>query len=336
MIRHVRIIWRALASLRLTLGCILLALAIALTGEAFGVAFGTYMTIPFALLCLNLLAAVATNPKLYRHGGLLGFHLALAALALLAAFDQLLTLSGHVEVTEGAAFDPGLVQAEAGPLHPGGLERVRFVQGGFTVKYAPGLKRRDTRSMVQVRSGNNGWRTVIVGDDRPLVFGDFRFYTSFNKGFAPLLTFFDKQGVPHRGTVHLPSYPLNYYKQGNRWTPPGGSRPIKLWLHLPKPAFETQENWQFQKPESAALVVIDGGNRYELRPGGVVDIGLGKLRYEGLRSWMGYTITYSPLLAWMLAAAATAILCLAWHVARGVMRTPWHAASGRREADDAA
>jgi len=336
MIRQVRDIGGLLASLWLTLGCILLALAIGLMGEAFDVAIGNFMAVPFALLCLNLLAAVVKNPKLYRQGGLLGFHIALAGLALLAAFDQLLTLSGHVEVTEGASFDSGLVQAEAGPLHPGGLERVRFVQGGFTINYAPRLKRRDTQSTVRVPSGANGWHTMTVGDDRPLVFGNFRFYTSFNKGFAPLLTFVDSQGVSHRGTVHLPSYPLNYYKQGNRWTPPGGSRPIKFWLHLPKPVFEMQQHWQFQKPESASLIVIDGDKRHEVRPGEAIDISKGKLRYEELRTWMGYKITYSPLLPWMFAAAAIAILCLGWHVVRRVTQTPWLAGSGRRDVADVA
>jgi len=336
MIRRLRAMTERLASLWLTLGCVVLALIIAVTGEAFDLAIGVAMAVPFAVLCVNLLAAVATNPKLYRQYGLLGFHLALAGLACLAALDRLVALEGHVEVTEGAAFDPRLVESKTGPLHPGGLDRVRFIQGDIAINYAPGLKRRDTRSVVRVPSGARGWSSVVVGDDKPLVFGAYRFYTSFNKGFAPLLTFFDGQGAPHRGTVHLPSYPLNYYKQGNQWTPPGETAPIKLWLHLPTPLFKKQNHWQFQKPDAASLVVIDGQRRHELRPGGVVEIGSGKLRFDGLRSWMGYTITYNPLLPWMLAAAAVGILCLCWHVAQRVVRMPWRAASLSEDTADAA
>jgi len=336
MILRLRAIVERLASLWLTLGCIVLALVIAVTGETLNLAMGVSMAAPFAVLCVNLLAAVVTNPKLYRQCGLLGFHLALAGLACLAAIDQLVALEGHVEVTEGAAFDSRLVESKMGPLHPGGLDRVRFVQGDIAINYAPGLKRMDTRSVVRVPSGAHGWASLVVGDDKPLVFGAYRFYTSFNKGYAPVLTFFDRQGASHRGTVHLPSYPLNYYKQGNQWTPPGEIAPIKLWLHLPTPVFKKEEHWRFQKPESASLVVIDGPRRHELRPGGVVEIGSGKLRFDGLRSWMGYTITYNPLLPWMLAAAAVGILCLCWHVARRAIRTPWRAGPLSEDVADAA
>jgi cytochrome c biogenesis protein len=327
---------RGLASLRLTLACLVAAGAVALAGEIGGWPVGSLLAIPFAVLCLNLLASIATSPRLRCQAGLLIFHLALAGLAMLAAVDRLVRLTGHVEVTEGTAFDAGLVVAQPGPLHRWRLDEVRFVQAGFTVDYAPGVRRRETVSTVLVPRADGGWRRVDVGDDQPLVAGRYRFYTSFNKGFAPLLSYTDARGITRQGTVHLPSYPLNYYRQGNEWILPDESKVVKLWLRLPEPVYVEDAAWRFRKPEDAVLVVMDGETRHELRPGGAVALGDGVLRYEGLRTWMGYTISYNPVAPWMLAAAVVGVLGFAWHVGGKLRGTPWQKPHPGGEAADVA
>lgn len=332
MSRILRSIVSAFASLWLTLACLLAAGAVALAGQFGDFAVATWIAVPFALLGLNLLAALADSPKLRRQGGLLGFHLSLAVLAFLAAVDQLVALRGHVEVTEGTAFDAGLVEARAGPLHPWLLDRVAFVQDGFEINYAPAVKRRDTQSFVRIPMGEGLWQSRTVGDDRPLVFGSYRFYTSFNKGFAPVLTYVDAGGRAQTGAVHLPSYPLNYHNQGNSWTLPDGSAAVKLWLHLPEPVYDEARHWRFRKPDDAVLVLIADEVRHELRPGESLPLGPGLLRYEALRSWMGYTISYNPLMPWMLAAVAVAVCCFGWHAARRVRAFPWEAAAGKEGA----
>ena len=315
---------RKLASLRVTLACIGAAAFVALFGGGEGSwPVGVTIAIPFGILVLNLLAALAVKVTLRSSFGLFGFHLALAVLALLAAADRLTGLTGHIEVTEGVSFDPALVEAEVGPFHPWGLDRVQFRQGGFEIDYDPGMKRRDTVSTVYLPGAGGAPHRMEVGDDTPLVIGDYRFYTSFNKGFAPLVTFTDNAGTAHSGAVHLPSYPLNYYKQGNDWNLPGTEKPVKLWLHLPDEVYVEDDAWRFRKPENAVLVVIADGARHEIRPGETVSLGNGHLRYDELRSWMGYTIAYNPVVPWMLAAVAVAILCLAWHVIGKFWTAPW-------------
>lgn len=335
MIRAAHSIACRLASLWLTLVCVTTAAGVALTGHFADASIGVWIAVPFGMLGLNLLAALAVTPKLRRQGGLLGFHLSLAGLALLAAADQLISLSGHVEITEGAPFDARMVEAEAGPLHPWRLDRVRFVQAGFQIDYAPRMKRRDTRSTVLLPAGGGGWREVVVGDDNPVVVDDYRFYTSFNKGFAPVLTYTDRGGRAHTGSVHLPSYPLNYFKQGNEWALPDGTGSVKLWLHIPEPVYDPESFWQFDKPDDAVLVVIAGEDRHELRPGDSVAVNAGTLRYEELRGWMGYTIAYNPLTPWMLASVVIAVLCLAWHMATKFMRVPWQTVGAKTERCDA-
>lgn len=323
-----------LASLWLTLVCLLVAATIALAGQFASAEIGVWIAVPFAMLGINLLAALAVTPKLRRQAGLLGFHLALAGLAVLAAVDQMIALRGHVEITEGTAFDDHMVVAEAGPFHPWRLDRVRFVQAGFEIDYAPQMKRGETRSTVLLPESGGRWRKAVVGDDDPVVIGDYRFYTSFNKGFAPVLTYMDARGIPHTGAVHLPSYPLNYYKQGNAWRLPDGAGEVKLWLNIPEPVYDPAKPWHFGKPDDAVLVVMDGEGRHELRPGESIPVGAGSLRYDELRGWMGYTIAYNPLTPWMLGAVAVAMLCLGWHVVVRFRRVPWQAVGTRRELSD--
>ncbi len=313
-----------LASLKLTLFAILAAGAIALSGQLFDYPFGTAIALPFGLLCVNLLAALSTSARLRGQGGLLGFHLALAALACEVAVDRLTFLSGHVEVSEGTAFDARLVEAESGLLHPRSLDQVRFIQKGFEIAYGPSVKRRDTVSTVMVPDLGGGWLPRTVGDDRPLVVGNYRFYTSFNKGFAPLLTYLDSAGTAQSGSVHLPSYPLNHFRQGTEWQLPDGSASVKLWLHIPEPVYEEERSWQFRKPDNAFLVVIGDHGRSELRPGESLRIGGGRLHYDELRSWMGYTIAYNPLTPWMLATVVVGVACFVWHIGRKTFGVSWN------------
>ena len=331
MISVLGIIARALASLRLTLVCVAVAAVIAAFGAGAGFPVGPYVAAPFAVLFVNLVAAIITSRKLREQVGLLGFHLALATLALLVAYDRLASLEGHVEVTEGTAFDPALVTSNSGPLHRSELDQIQFVQGKFSINYAPGLKRRDTASTVFLPAGKNGWESRVVGDEHPLILRGYKFYTSFNKGFAPVLTYTDKRGMAHKGAVHLPSYPLNYYKQGNSWTAPGDTRPVKLWLHLPKPVYLEDASWEFTKPKSATLVVMNDDDRQELWPGEAISLNGGKLRFEEVRSWMGYTISYNPALPWIMAASIIAVLCLAWHVGAKMMLRSWRLVEHPRE-----
>jgi cytochrome c biogenesis protein len=330
MIGYVHFLAYRFASLWLTLFCLVASAVIAVTSQMTDIPIGTWMALPFGILCLNLLAAIAVTPKLRFQAGLLGFHLALAALALMAAVDQLVALSGHVEITEGTAFDVRLVEAETGPLHSWQLDHVRFVQGEIDINYAPGMKRRDTRSTVYLPGADDSWRKMVVGDDNPVVVSDYRFYTTFNKGFAPVITYVDDEGSAHTGAVHLPSYPLNFYKQGNDWALPGGEHKVKLWLRIPDPVYAEDNAWRFGKPKDTVLVVIDGEQRHELRAGERLPIGSGTLRYEELRSWMGYTISYNPLAPWMMAAVVVAILCLGVHMTGKFARRSWvETGSGR-------
>lgn len=316
---------RLLASLRLTLALI------AFLGC--GVAFAYLreeartwpLVVPLVLLALNLLAAVLTNVAFRRQTALLVFHLALVVLLLLIAAGRLTYLNGYVGVTEGVPFDGTLSESDAGPMHRGDLSRVQFVNNGFRIDYAPGLQRGATRNEVTWLGPDGRWQEALIGDQEPLVSSGYRFYTTFNKGFAPTFRWRNADGLDLRGSVQLPPYPLNEYSQAAEWTPPGSALSIWVMLDIDEVLLDPSEHTSFRLPERYKLVVRIGRDRHEMRPGDLLRTADGELEFEGLRSWMGYRVFYDWTLPWLLSACAVAVMSLAAHFWKKFTVKPWDA-----------
>jgi len=292
---------RRLASLKFTLvGMVLLAGGAALSyGNPAEVSVWV-LIVPLALLALNLAAAIVTNPRINRQPGLLVFHICLLATVLLAGLGRLTHLDAHLEIAQNQTFSKDvLLDVRKGPWHSGNLDKVQFIQGAYTVDYSPGLKRGLTHS--QVFLPGLGGATVVqdVGDDRPLILERYRFYTTHNKGFAPVLTWLPNQGEPITGRINMPSYPLYDYKQDNSWIPPGTKEEIKFWLQL-QTGMTLDESWVLNKQKATGiLVVTSDGRRVELEPGDEVPLAHGRLRFENLTTWMGYRVFYDPTIQWL-------------------------------------
>ena len=305
---------RFFASLKVTLaGMLLLACGAALSyGNPVDVSVWV-LVLPLCLLALNLCAAIFTNPRINRQPGLLVFHLGLLGIVVLAAIGRLTHLDAHIELVQDQDFDPGLLlDRKAGPLHDGNIQQVVFRQGFYTVEYDTGMKRGLTHSHVLVPGPGGGAVENIVGDDRPLVLQGYRFYTTFNKGFAVLLTWAPEQGTPITGAVNMPSYPLFDYKQDNTWHPPGGSE-IKFWLQL-QTGLTEKAPWVLDgRNAKGVLVVTTGGQRLELNPGQEVALPGGSLRYERLLTWMGYAVFYDPTIRWLFFVSIISVIGLGWH-----------------------
>jgi cytochrome c biogenesis protein len=155
----------------------------------------------------------------------------------------------------------------------------------------------------------------VIGDHRPLVLEGYRFYTSSNKGFAPLLTWRPQGGAALTGAVHLPSYPMHALRQSGEWHLPDGRR-VWVMLQFDETLIDPNAPAAFRLPEKHRLVVRLEPLRAELAPGESIELEGGTLRYDGLRTWMGYRVSYDPTLPWLLAAALLAAFSLAWHYAR--------------------
>ena len=313
---------RALASLKLTAAALVLLAAGVLWAYLDRRYSVPAMVAPMALLALNLAAAILTNPKFRRQGALLVFHIALLVLVLLAAAGRLTYLNGRVELAAGETFTGELLDAERGPLHYGRLERARFVNEGFEIDYAPKWKRLETRNQVRWR-GAHGEEVGLIGDQTPLVLEGYRFYTTSNKGFAPVFLWQPASGPAQRGSVHLPPYPVMQFGQQVEWILPGTKQAVTVKLPLDGELIDYDKRSGFRVPPKHDVQLMLEEREHRLAPGAVLELAGGRLRYEGLTTWMGYVVFYDWTLPWLLAAALAAAGALGWHFWRRFAARPW-------------
>lgn len=313
-----------LASLKLTLS-ILAALGAGILLAYSGRLDGTWaLALPLSLFAVNLLAAVASKPVLRRQRALLVFHLGLIAIVLLLAAGRLTYLRGTAEVTEGEQFEGELASADAGPWHRSRLERVRFTNDGFQIAYSAGLQRDQTRNALRYIDDDGRERRLEIGDQIPLVRHGYRFYTSPNKGFAPAFLWYPAGGEPVLGSVHLPAYPIHEYGQARDWQLPGTQ--VKVWtmLQFDEVILDPRGATAFRLPRDYRLVMRIGDLRRELKPGEAIELPQGRLVFDGLRTWMGYTVFYDWTITPLLLACLLSVGALGWHFWRKFGARPWN------------
>lgn len=218
-------------------------------------------------------------------------------------------LDGRVEIVEGQAFSEDHVQiTRQGPWHRIRFNEIGFVQGPYSVDYKPGLRRNRTMSDVDVKG-----ERFTVGDIDPLVLSGYRFYTTHNKGFALVVTWMPESGRTETGAIHLPSFPMNDWRQESTWKPSGG--PDLKWMLDPGIKLDYQQPWKLDSRQLKPVLKLQGKDQaIELKPGQTASVPGGSLRFEGVRGWMGYRIFYDPTLPWLLACAIVSVLALAWHL----------------------
>ena len=312
-----RQLWRwagRLASLKLTL-VILVLLAMGILVAYHSELRTTWaLAVPLFLFAVNLTAAVITNPAFRRQTALLVFHLALIAIVLLVAAGRLTYLKGYTGLAEGETFDGVLTAYESGPWHWWRLDKVSFANEGFNIDYDPGPRRNKTTNRVRWTDEEGREQVGLIGDHHPLVLKGYRFYTSFNKGFAPIFLWLPKRGgEPQRGSVHLPGYPNFQYRQAQDWQPPGAQSKVWIMLQFDEVILEPEKPSRFRPPQDHKLVLRVGEDRRELKPGDHYELPEGILKYEGLTTWMGYTVYSDLTISWLLAACIVAVLSLSWH-----------------------
>lgn len=322
--RMLRIWLERLASLKLTLIVLVMLAAGVIAAYLSEVRTTWTLVLPLLLVAVNLAAAVVTNGVFRRQSALLVFHLALIAIVLLIAAGRMTYLKGQLELAEGEEFTGDLLSYDAGPLHWWRLDRIRLVNDGFTIDYATGVKRGPTRNRLRFALDDGPFQVAVIGDNEPLVLAGYRFYTSFNKGFAPTFLWRPKHGEAQFGAVHLPAYPIHEYRQAREWLLPGTSTAVWTQLQFDELILDPGKPSSFRLPEEHSLVLRVGELRREMRPGEAVELADGRLEYRGLRAWMGYTVFSDWTTSWLLAAAALAIASLTLHFWRKFMAQPWN------------
>lgn len=321
----VRMVIGWLASLKLTL-VIIVAFAAGILLSYTTRLDGTWaLALPLAMFAVNLTAAVVSKPVFRKQRALLIFHCGLIAIILLLAIGRLTYLRGSVEIAEGEQFGGELTSFNAGPLHWSRLGRVHFTNDGFRIAYAAGVRRDKTRNAVRYADADGKEQRIQIGDQTPLVLEGYRFYTSPNKGFAPAFLWYPAAGgAPLLGTVNLPSYPIHEYRQARDWEIPGTG--VKVWtmLQFDEVILDPETTSEYRLPKKYKIIMRVGDLRRELQPGEAVDLPQGRLVYDGLRTWMGYTVFYDWTTPWLLAACVFSVAALGLHFWRKFAARPWN------------
>lgn len=284
------------------------------------------LVLPLVLCAFNLLAAIASNAVFRRQLPLLMFHLALLSIILLVATGRMTYLKGQLELVDEQEFDGVLTKEESGPWHRNRLAQVHFINDGFAIDYAPGVRRGATQNKVRYRDANGLSQNAIIGDNTPMILDGYRFYTSFNKGFAPVFLWYPiaAPGAPLLGTVNLPAYPIHEYRQALDWVLPGTQIAAWTMLQFDEVILDPDKPSTFRLPEKHKLVMRVGQQRWELLPGQSVTLPEGRLQYQGLRTWMGYTVFSDWTIPWLLSASLLAVASLGWHFWRKFAARPWN------------
>lgn len=276
------------------------------------------MVVPFTLLLINLLAAIISMPRFRADFALLLFHLALLALVALMVLARLIYFDGTTSLSRGTAFDGTLLTDSRGPLHRGDLNELRFSNEGFTADYFRQGKYRATYNRVSWVDANGLPRLAEVGDDRPLVIGRFRIYTTAFRGFSAVFEWQPDDGsASQMGAVQMTYAGHETFGQMAEWRLPNDE---PVWMMLDFTAAESGSRVAPTDPAAAALqhalVLRMGEERQVMTPGDQIRRPGGTLVYQNLDSWMGYRIIYDPTEPWIIATVVVGILSLVWFYAR--------------------
>lgn len=280
--------------------------------------------LPLGVFAVSLLAAIATNARLRKDVALLGLHLGLLIFIALLGAARLTYFDGAVTLTQGTPFDGRLDLDRRGPLHPGGVERLRFANEGFTEEFAERARWKATRNRVRWWDAQGNSDIAEIGDDNPLVLRGYRIYTTHNRGYSPVFRWSAADGREEMGTVQLRA---GEFDLANKWQLPGGP---EIWAMLAPTDSPTlargakRENLGEDKL-AHQLVIRTGERRELLLPGASLDLPGGRLTYVALESWMGYRIVYDVAMYWMMAAATVTLVCMVFFYAR-VLRRGWQEA----------
>lgn len=313
---------QAIASPKLSAAFFVVAAAGAFWASAPGRSATLAMIVPFSLLAINLVAAIATNRRFRTDLPLLVFHLALLAMVVTFVAARLTYFEGQATVTAGSDFEGEMLVKESGALHADDLDTLHFTNLGFTENFPARGHYHATYNRVRWQSTSGEKHTAEIGDDVPLILNGYRIYTTRHRGFSPVFRWQKADGTDEWGTVQLRDNNGGDFAGANDWVLPDGE---KAWLMIEFDAENKNSGQQSRTnfgvdPKRHQVILRIGDVRYALQPGDSVSRPEGTLTYVRLGSWMGYRIISDPTKPWLIGSVALAVMSLVWFYIRIVFR----------------
>lgn len=313
-----------LASTKLTVLFILLLLIVIMIAHYGELSYTYWLSLPLALLVINLVAAILTNKAFQASVPLLFFHLTLLATVVLMALSRLTYLDGHIGLDEGEVFSGQLDNMRHGPLHNYTLAEGDFINQAVQLDLTPQVAVTAVRARAQVRD-RQGYHEEVFGEHKPLIVKGYRLYVTRNVGYSAEFTWHDfrDNGKTSTGTLNFPPFLFFQFSQTTDWTIPDTD--IDLWVMLSPEEDQLAEAKPIQltPPDSHHLVVRIGEERYELKAGQQLKLSQGALTYHGLRTWIGFSVHYDPFKAYLLASSILTVLFLSWFFWQKFSRRSW-------------
>jgi len=287
----------------------------------------TFLSVPLFLLCANLVAAIVSNKAFQQNLPLLYFHLTLLATVILIALSQLTFLEGWVELNEGETFTGKLDGQKQGLFHQFNLKQGDFTNLAVQLEFTPFVAITAIRSRVLTMI-NNTEQEFVVGEHKPLIINNYRFYVTRNVGYSAEFSWqaFNVDGsntTQETGTLNFPPFLSNEFSQTNQWQPSNSKAELWFLLQPESDILAEKAPTQLTLPQNHHLVIRTGEQRHIVRAGQQLKLADGALTYHGLRTWMGYKVHYDPYKAYLLACSILTVLCLAWFYWQKFTRKSW-------------
>ncbi|WP_371374203.1 cytochrome c biogenesis protein ResB [Thalassotalea aquiviva] len=318
---------RALASLKFSFTLLLALLLALLIAYNFEQSFLYWLILPFVLLVLNLAAAIVCNKKFQANIPLLFFHLSLLATVVLAGLSRLTYLDGRVSLHEGGLFDGKLHDVKQGLWHQYNLSPGMFSLEAVELAFTNFIAITDIKTRIRLYAEEKPVRELVIGEHKPLVINNYRFYSTSNIGYSAVLSWqnidqLDRFDIA-TGSINFPPYLINEFSQTNTWQVPNSERQLWFMLSPDNDLLTEQKAMKLTPPKYHSLVIRDGEQRYSLRVGEQLKLAEGVLTYQGLRTWAGFSVHYEPFKAYLLASSLLSVFCLSWFYWQRFNRRSW-------------
>jgi cytochrome c biogenesis protein len=306
--RGMRALAERLADSRITLLSFALTIVAALAAGPGGQPATPVMSLPLLLLVMNVIAATFTHKRLRLDLPLLVLHLGLISLVTTVLGSRLTYFDAKLALTTGTEFEGQLLEVKHGPMHSGTIGHLKFANDGFRVLYDAEGRYRATYNRVSWHDPAGNLRQTEIGDDRAFFIDQYRISAVQPRGYAPLFRWEAQGEEPQVGNVQLPDHRNSDYSPWAEWTL---ARDVQLWVQIhhapiPRPMGGYQE--ELGAPSLDHTIILRRGDRrFEIAQGASVELPEGRLTYLGLRSWIGYRVTYDPLANWSMASVLVAI-----------------------------